>query len=336
MTKEKLPPQAQKVLWIDIAKVLGIYLMIIGHKGLVDEQCTKFIFSFHMPMFFILSGMLYHPVRVIQTIIKVYRTLLLPFVIMTCIWLIYDLMLIVKNKIAISALIPYIIGSFISPGNSYMSFHPICEYLWFLVALAEIKVLLSFSNNILKMVCISCMCLLLNLVFNHFNIHLPFALNSAFLAMPFFVIGYIGSKFLIYSYSKIINYGCFLFCTIVTGMLSLYNERVDINNNIFGNDMILYLLCGLIGTIGLFSLSKILSYNINHYILSIVRTLSSGTLLIIGFSAFITSIYQDLAQDFNWISYSFRGLLIGFSVLMTFIPITLCVKKIFPALLGFR
>lgn len=310
--------------------------MIIGHKGLVDEQCTKFIFSFHMPMFFILSGMLYHPVRVIQTIIKVYRTLLLPFVIMTCIWLIYDLMLIVKNKIAISALIPYIIGSFISPGNSYMSFHPICENLWFLVALAEIKVLLSFSNNILKMVCISCMCLLLNLVFNHFNIHLPFALNSAFLAMPFFVIGYIGSKFLIYSYSKIINYGCFLFCTIVTGMLSLYNERVDINNNIFGNDMILYLLCGLIGTIGLFSLSKILSYNINHYILSIVRTLSSGTLLIIGFSAFITSIYQDLAQDFNWISYSFRGLLIGFSVLMTFIPITLCVKKIFPALLGFR
>ena len=245
-------------------------------------------------------------------------------------------MLIVKNKIAISALIPYIIGSFISPGNSYMSFHPICENLWFLVALAEIKVLLSFSNNILKMVCISCMCLLLNLVFNHFNIHLPFALNSAFLAMPFFVIGYIGSKFLIYSYSKIINYGCFLFCTIVTGMLSLYNERVDINNNIFGNDMILYLLCGLIGTIGLFSLSKILSYNINHYILSIVRTLSSGTLLIIGFSAFITSIYQDLAQDFNWISYSFRGLLIGFSVLMTFIPITLCVKKIFPALLGFR
>ena len=178
-------------------------------------------------MFFILSGMLYHPVRVIQTIIKVYRTLLLPFVIMTCIWLIYDLMLIVKNKIAISALIPYIIGSFISPGNSYMSFHPICEYLWFLVALAEIKVLLSFSNNILKMVCISCMCLLLNLVFNHFNIHLPFALNSAFLAMPFFVIGYIGSKFLIYSYSKIINYGCFLFCTIVTGMLSLYNERVS-------------------------------------------------------------------------------------------------------------
>lgn len=310
--------------------------MIIGHRGLVDEQYTKFIFSFHMPMFFILSGVLYHPVSPIETITKVSKTLLLPFVIITCIWLIYKSILIIKNKIAVEILVSYILGSFISPGNNYMSFHPICEYLWFLIALAEIRVILSFSNNICKMIFISCVCLLLNLLFKHFDIHLPFALNSAFLAMPFFVIGYIGSNLFINSKTKIINYVCFLFCIIVTSMLSLHNERVDINNNIFGNNIILYLLCGLIGTIGIFSLSKILSYNINHYILSVVRTLSSGTLLIIGFSAFITSIYQDLAQDFNWISYSFRGLLIGFSVLMTFIPITLCVKKIFPALLGFR
>lgn len=310
--------------------------MIIGHRGSVNEQYTKFIFSFHIPMFFILSGMLYHPVRPIETITKVSKTLLLPFVIITCIWLIYNYILIIKNKIAIEVLVSYILGAFISPGNNYMSFHPICEYLWFLIALAEIRVLLSFSNNICKMIYISCVCLLLKLVFKHFEIHLPFALSSAFLEMPFFVIGYIGSNFFINLYSKIINYVCFPFCTIVTIMLSLYNERIDINNNIFGNNMILYLLCGLIGTIGLFALSKILSYNINHYILSVVRTLSSGTLLMIGFSAFLTSFFQDLAQDFNWMPYSFRGLLIGFCVLMMFIPITLCVKKIFPALLGFR
>lgn len=125
MAKGKIPP-VTKVLWIDIAKVLGIYLMIIGHRGLVDEQYTKFIFSFHMPMFFILSGVLYHPVSPIETITKVSKTLLLPFVIITCIWLIYKSILIIKNKIAVEILVSYILGSFISPGNNYMSFHPIC------------------------------------------------------------------------------------------------------------------------------------------------------------------------------------------------------------------
>ena len=45
--------------WIDWAKVMGIYLMVLGHGGLVNADIRQFIFSFHMPLFFILSGYLY-------------------------------------------------------------------------------------------------------------------------------------------------------------------------------------------------------------------------------------------------------------------------------------
>lgn len=38
--------------WLDVAKVLGIYLMILGHQNLVSQQVGQWIYSFHMPLFF--------------------------------------------------------------------------------------------------------------------------------------------------------------------------------------------------------------------------------------------------------------------------------------------
>jgi fucose 4-O-acetylase-like acetyltransferase len=45
--------------WIDIAKGIGIFLVIVGHS-----HCPPFlqtiIYSFHMPLFFFLSGYTFH------------------------------------------------------------------------------------------------------------------------------------------------------------------------------------------------------------------------------------------------------------------------------------
>lgn len=40
---------------IDYAKFIGIYLMILCHAGF-QNQLTVWIYAFHMPLFFILSG----------------------------------------------------------------------------------------------------------------------------------------------------------------------------------------------------------------------------------------------------------------------------------------
>ena len=45
--------------YIDTAKVIGLYLMILGH-GCVNESITQWIYSFHMPLFFFISGMLHN------------------------------------------------------------------------------------------------------------------------------------------------------------------------------------------------------------------------------------------------------------------------------------
>lgn len=47
--------------WIDWAKSIGIMLVIMGHYGMGDKIYGTFIYAFHMPLFFIVSGYLFTP-----------------------------------------------------------------------------------------------------------------------------------------------------------------------------------------------------------------------------------------------------------------------------------
>lgn len=68
----------QRVQYIDIARGIAILLMIIGHvvnHGLFRD----FIFSFHMPLFFITGGMCYRPKKVKSALITDLRKIILPY-----------------------------------------------------------------------------------------------------------------------------------------------------------------------------------------------------------------------------------------------------------------
>lgn len=67
--------------WADIAKGIGIFLMVMGHSSL-PEPLHNWIYSFHMPFFFILSGFFFKSDKYtfgsfLQRRIK---TILLPYV----------------------------------------------------------------------------------------------------------------------------------------------------------------------------------------------------------------------------------------------------------------
>ena len=46
----------KRIEWIDVAKGIAIILVMIGHYVSFGSQIRNFIFAFHMPLFFILSG----------------------------------------------------------------------------------------------------------------------------------------------------------------------------------------------------------------------------------------------------------------------------------------
>lgn len=76
---------------IDIMKGIGITLVIIGHMQ--DSFCLhKFIFSFHMPLFFILAGYFFSPREgVKEGLVKDVRRLLVPYFSVILLLLIYSI-----------------------------------------------------------------------------------------------------------------------------------------------------------------------------------------------------------------------------------------------------
>ena len=46
---------------IDVAKGLGIILVVFGHNALANVEIHSFIFSFHIPLFLLLSGIFFNP-----------------------------------------------------------------------------------------------------------------------------------------------------------------------------------------------------------------------------------------------------------------------------------
>lgn len=48
--------QTERLSWPDLAKGLGIFLMTLGHSALVDTRIAAWIYTFHMPLFFFISG----------------------------------------------------------------------------------------------------------------------------------------------------------------------------------------------------------------------------------------------------------------------------------------
>lgn len=48
--------QNNRKLWLDIAKGIAIFLMVIGHTS-IPNVVSDFIYAFHMPLFFISSGL---------------------------------------------------------------------------------------------------------------------------------------------------------------------------------------------------------------------------------------------------------------------------------------
>ena len=124
----------KRIQWIDIAKGIGIVLMIVGHTFLNESFSRKLVFSFHMPVFFILAGYTFRvkPMRdVVQSSVK---RLLVPYII--AYWAAWLLSFVqqpgLTSEVIVNALAGFVFAS--GTGIYDLGFPP-AGVIWFLVAL---------------------------------------------------------------------------------------------------------------------------------------------------------------------------------------------------------
>lgn len=84
-TKDLLSGYKQnRIRSIDIAKAIGIFLIVLGHV-LKFGNLRKFIYAFHVPLFFFLSGICFTQKDNKKFIVKKIKTIYIPYIIVSII-----------------------------------------------------------------------------------------------------------------------------------------------------------------------------------------------------------------------------------------------------------
>jgi fucose 4-O-acetylase-like acetyltransferase len=69
----------KRIGWIDISKCVGIFLVVLCHCGL-KTTLTQWVYSFHMPLFFFVSGMVYVQKGAFKEFLyRRFRQIMVPF-----------------------------------------------------------------------------------------------------------------------------------------------------------------------------------------------------------------------------------------------------------------
>lgn len=77
---------SKRLDWIDIAKGIAMILVIVGHTVPNPSPLRHAIFSFHMPVFFILAGYTFRPKPWRELLSGSVSRLLVPYVVLALAW----------------------------------------------------------------------------------------------------------------------------------------------------------------------------------------------------------------------------------------------------------
>lgn len=266
--KSEIKSISNRINWLDVAKGIGIFLVILSHLPAKDDPnqwLFTYIFSFHMPLFFFISGILFsNKYNFIDFVKRKFKTILVPFYVFMFICLIQSVISQYPNILIKDIVFTYgtkLFGYGIGMYGYYNG--PI----WFLGALfySEIyfylvtKLNAKFNNNLIMILTI--LIGLLGVIF--VKVELPFGIRYFFENSIFLGSGYLLKKPLFKLSSKLSKIHCILIFIISTAIVlpvSNMNIKVLMCDNALGN-LPIFFICAILGIASVFSLSILLKDN---------------------------------------------------------------------------
>lgn len=270
--------QTRRVMWIDFSKVICIYLVALGHalSYEVTNECylRNFIYLFHLPVFFFISGYLYrikdNEKNFLSYSLSNLNSLVIPYIFL--------------NVLAVILMFPSLLHHDIKPllynfliGHGHAPAGP----AWFLLCLYWTKIQMFFIIRLDdKMQLLSALfyCILAY----YFPFHLYWEIDASFMAMPIFILGNLIKKH--YSdcinghYSPFTMSSLFLISFAITVCLSVIQQKEAMFSRLFGTYAILFYVGAISGIIMIVSLCKLLENNNNRHVIR----LASGSIIIMG------------------------------------------------------
>lgn len=238
-----------RLVFIDWMKVIGIYLIIVGHFIIPRPPYIEYIYVFSVPLFFTISGFLYKQVDSNRKFwIKLFKQLCLPMLAICAVLYIYDsLMALIHHNIVWTdfprRLFNVLLGvQSDNRGNGL-------QVCWFIYTLICLKILVQYiPHKYLFAILMPVLIVLidvLHLVNPMFQCKNSIVISS--LCLPFFALGMLAKK----HYDAIVtvierktHFTC-LFCLLIVMVYIIghFNGPAWLYQCQFGKDLVLY-ICG--------------------------------------------------------------------------------------------
>lgn len=253
----------QRKQYLDIAKGIGIILVVLGHCPQVYNPLKQWIYAFHMPLFFIISGMVWnresHEKRGFFTrkfVVDKLKRLIIPCYIWGVLYMLLDA---VMNR----SFSPMNIAYLIYGSQSGFSHAGSLTLLWFLPCMFIATCFFEIIQQILRnqkgrswiLLVISICCTALESFLPKISGGYPWSLDVAFLAIAFMLWGYLGREYVEKmdektGLSALIAMVCLAILTLTFQLnLSFVSiNNVDMAGRYFGNPL-LYLINAVAGSL---------------------------------------------------------------------------------------
>lgn len=320
-----------RLIWVDQAKGVGVFLMIYAHNF---PFCETYIYTFHMPLFFFISGM-FHPKKITrEVIIKRSKNILLPYFIWSA--LLYLFWLFLGRNYGNSVnynLNPLnnFIGIFYAQGD--IMFMDWGIPMWFLPCIFLTFILFSIVHVVkfkpLKFILIIAIVILGFIYPRISDFKLPWSIDVACVSLIFYSVGAFLKRSLVkLDFKRSLIFAVILLLIHVS--FSFFNSKIDMYRSVYGSPLF-FILNGISGSLFVllffkrFELHKILTYLGQNTIPLLALQLRALTvikffLIVIGISSF------DFSEPIKFV--------ITLIQIMLMLPILFIINKYLPILNG--
>ena len=270
-------PSKVRITWIDTAKGICILLVVLQHVSNrvdIDYPFKNDFLTFRMPLYFILSGLFFKTYEGFWGFTKrKINKLLIPYIFFFSF-----------GGVIIPVLFFYAFGISLSSYDGYgfeafkyiFSEHYICNpSIWFLACLFEVNIYFYLITKIshfisahetrtdLLIIVLSLLLGFVGVLLYLLHIKLPYFIDSAFSALPFFGFGWLlrnKTNFLHIKRSRSVIIKSIIFIILSMALIHFFNHgRLSILSNTFGGitGVLQLYPYGIIGTICVLSFSRI-------------------------------------------------------------------------------
>ena len=313
-----------RILWIDCVRNIGMWLVVLGHS-FCSEDLKQYIYSFHMPLFFFLSGIFWREENYIRFVSHKFKTLIIPYLVFNI--LVYGLYLLGIIHLFSSDVIWYEPLLSIVFGYGALC----CHASWFLVCLFIVE---NIYYGLRKYVRGYFIIILLVGVLGTY--YIPFIkfwdISIALVGLFFSGLGQVSRKY-VYQLASIDIY---MICGLAIAVLlaSLYpvyvNGRVDMVFNIYGSNYYLFILNALLGIVFVLCWGILLNRMLRNVGASLITYISKNLILVVLLHPFSNAvIFKFLPYQNDW-----WNVIISFLSIFLLIPVIFLIDNVFPWMIG--